>query len=308
MTSTHESTTQQPATRPADTRPANTQPVSDALTAGSHATEQARSGLSNLRGPAGGGVDPQRVSAVVGAALDGLRAAIREHKVTYAEFDAFKRWLIDVSDTGEWPLFLDVYLEYEVERVAAETQQGSIGTILGPFWLDGQAQLTSPATLPMRDDEPGTPLVLAGQVRSVDGTPLRGASVDIWHTDDHGYYSGFAAGPPAGNLRGVVTCDDQGRFEIHTRKPAPYTIPLDGPTGQMTQAAGWSPWRPAHLHLLVAAPGHRTLTSQLFFTGDPYLDSDVASATKPELVLDPQPTGDGDTLRSDYDFVLEPEA
>lgn len=244
---------------------------------------------------------------MVGAALEGIRSAIREHKVTYEEFDEFKRWLIWVSDTGEWPLFLDVYLEFEVERVAAETRQGSTGTILGPFWLPGQAQLQSPATLPMRDDEPGTPMVLAGQVRSTEGATLTGAEVDIWHTDDEGWYSGFASKPPAGNLRGVVACDDEGRFEIHTRKPAPYTIPLDGPTGEMTQAAAWSPWRPAHLHLLVSAPGHRTLTTQLFFTGDPHLGNDVASADKPELTLDPQPTGQGDEVRSDRDFVLEPE-
>jgi protocatechuate 3,4-dioxygenase beta subunit len=139
-----------------------------------------------------------------------------QHEVTYAEFDAFKQWLISVSDTGEWPLFVDVYLEHEVEKVAAKTQQGSIGTILGPFWLDGQAQLKSPATLPMRDDEPGAPMILAGQVTATDGTPLTGAKVDIWQTDDEGWYSGFASKPPAGNLRGVVICDDQGRFEIHT--------------------------------------------------------------------------------------------
>ena len=162
------------------------QPVSDAVTAGSHATEIARSGASNLRGPAGGGVDQQRVATVVGAALEGIRAAIRDHKVTYEEFDAFKQWLIAVSDTGEWPLFLDVYLEFEVEKVAAETQDGSVGTILGPFWLDGQARLDSPATLPMRDDEPGTPMMLAGQVTSTDGTPLAGAKIDIWHTDEEG--------------------------------------------------------------------------------------------------------------------------
>ena len=285
----------------------STQSVSDAATAGAHATASARQGLSRLRSGGPGAVDQRRVAGIVGAALEGIRAAIRDHKVTYEEFDAFKRWLIDVSDTGEWPLFLDVYLEFEVERVAAETRHGSVGTILGPFWLDDQVRLTSPATLPMRDDEPGTPMVLAGQVRDTDGNPLAGATVDIWHTDDEGWYSGFASKPPAGNLRGVVSCDDQGRFEIHTRKPAPYTIPLDGPTGKMTQAAGWSPWRPAHVHLLVSAPGHRTITTQLFFTGDEYLDSDVASATKPELVLDPRPTGNGTEIRADYDFVLEPE-
>jgi catechol 1,2-dioxygenase len=288
------------------------QSASDAVTAGSHATDIARSGAATFRS-GGSGVDQQRAATVIGAALEGIRTAIREQKVTYEEFDAFKRWLISVSDTGEWPLFLDVYLEFEVEKVAAETQDGSVGTILGPFWLDGQVQLDSPATLPMRDEEPGTPMILAGQVTATDGTPLAGAKVDIWHTDEEGWYSGFASKPPAGNLRGVVTADAEGRYEIHTRKPAPYTIPLDGPTGQMTLAAGWSPWRPAHIHLLVTAPGHRTLTTQLFFTGDPYLGNDVASADKPELTLDPQwveapATGNGaGLLRSDRDFVLEPE-
>ncbi|RZT83244.1 catechol 1,2-dioxygenase [Pseudonocardia sediminis] len=288
------------------TDPRSGSAASDAATAGSHATESARLGRSNQRG-GGSAVDQARTAKVIGAALEGIRAAIRDNKVTYDEFDAFKRWLIEVSDTGEWPLFLDVYLEFEVERVAAETQDGSTGTILGPFWLDGQAQLDSPATLPMRDDEPGTPLILAGQVRGTDGKPLAGAKVDIWHTDDEGYYSGFASKPPAGNLRGVVTANSDGRYEIHSRKPAPYTIPLDGPTGKMTETAGWSPWRPGHLHLLVSAPGHRTITTQLFFIGDRYLDSDVASATKPELILDPQPTGNGDEVRSDYDFVIESE-
>jgi catechol 1,2-dioxygenase len=282
-------------------------PVSDAVTAGSHATESARSGASNLRAQEGQAADPLRVEAVVSAALEGIRSAIREQKVTYEEFDAFKRWLISVSDTGEWPLFLDVYLEHVVEQVAAESQQGSVGTILGPFWLDGQVRLDSPATLPMRDDEPGTPMILAGRVTSTDGSPLADATVDIWHTDDEGWYSGFAAKPPAGNLRGVVAVADDGSYEIHTRRPAPYTIPLDGPTGLMTQAAGWSPWRPAHIHLLVSAPGHRTLTTQLFFTGDEYLGNDVASADKPELTLDPQPTGNGTEIRSDRDFVLERE-
>ena len=284
-----------------------TESSSAAATAGSHATDSARSGAATFRGAGSGEVDHDRVAAVVGAALEGIRSAIAQETVTYEEFDAFKRWLISVSDTGEWPLFLDVYLEFEVEKVAAATQDGSVGTILGPFWLDGQVRLDSPATLPMRDDEPGTPLVLAGRVTDTDGSPLAGATLDIWATDDEGWYSGFASKPPAGNLRGVVTADTEGGFEIHTRKPAPYTIPLDGPTGQMTLAAGWSPWRPAHLHLLVSAPGHRTLTTQLFFTGDPYLGHDVASADKPDLTVDPQPTGHGNEVRVDRDFVLAPE-
>ena len=248
---------------------------------------------------------PERVSAVVQAVLDGVHAAIREHKVTYPEFQAAKAWLIEVGEGGEWPLFLDVFVEHVVEEVMSQAQQGSKGTILGPYFLPGAKRLPAQATLPMRPDEKGTPLTLAGQVRGVDGSPLGGAEIDIWQADDDGYYSGFAPHLPEGNLRGLVTTDGDGRFEIRTIQPAPYQIPTDGPTGKLISAAGWHPWRPAHLHLIVRASGHRPITTQLYFAGGEWLDSDVADAVKPELVLDPQDQGDG-TRRAEYDFVLEP--
>ncbi len=249
-------------------------------------------------------VSPERISTVVKAVLQGVHQAIRDNDVTYPEFQAAKAWLIEVGEGGEWPLFLDVFVEHVVEEVAARTQEGTKGTILGPYYLPEQTRLSSTATLPMREDEQGTRLVFSGQVRDVDGTPLGGAEVDIWQADDQGYYSGFAPHIPDGNLRGVVVTDDEGRFEITTIQPAPYQIPTDGPTGQLITAAGWHPWRPAHLHLLVRAPGHRTITTQLYFQGGEYVDSDVAEAVKPELILEPQERGDG-TNAVTYDFVLE---
>jgi catechol 1,2-dioxygenase len=249
-------------------------------------------------------VSPERISTVVKAVLQGVHQAIRDNDVTYPEFQAAKAWLIEVGEGGEWPLFLDVFVEHVVEEVAARTQTGTKGSILGPYYLPDAQRLPAKATLPMREDEKGTPLVFSGQVRDVDGTPLGGAEVDIWQADDQGYYSGFAPHIPDGNLRGVVVTDDDGRFEIRTIQPAPYQIPTDGPTGKLIEAAGWHPWRPAHLHLLVRAPGHRTVTTQLYFAGGEYVDDDVAEAVKPELVLDPQEQGDG-TNAVTYDFVLE---
>lgn len=251
-------------------------------------------------------VDTERVNAVVTAILQGAHAAIREHKVTYPEFQAAKSWLMRVGEGGEWPLLLDVFVEHVVEEVTAESQQGTKGTIEGPYYLTGQTRLEATCELPRRSDEQGTPLVLAGQVRDVDGTPLARAEVDIWHADSEGYYSGFAPHVPAGNLRGVVVTDDDGQFAIRTVQPAPYQIPHDGPTGQLLEAAGWHPWRPAHLHIMVRHPGHRTITTQLYFSGGEWLDSDVAEAVKPELVLDPRDDGTG-VRRSTYDFELEPE-
>lgn len=250
-------------------------------------------------------VATERVATVVTSILDGIKTALRDHNVSYPEFQAAKAWLISVGETGEFPLLLDVFLEHVIEEVAAQSHQGTKGTILGPFYLPGQIRLPSPASLPRRPNEPGDTLILRGQVRDLAGSGLANAELDVWQSDAEGYYAGFAPHIPAGNLRGVVETDAEGRFEINTVMPAPYQIPHDGPTGQLLDAAGWTAWRPAHLHLYVRAKGHRTITSQLYFPGDEWLDTDVASAVKPELILNPVRDGSGVTVAT-YDFVLEP--
>ena len=51
--------------------------------------------------------------------------------------------------------------------------------------------------------------------------------------------------------------------------PKPYTVPTQGPSGRYLEAIGQHPWRPAHIHFKVTAPGHRKLVTQVFFPGDP---------------------------------------
>lgn len=272
-----------------------------AAAAGASATEAFR---ASMQGSAAD-VPAERISAAARAVLDGVHSAIREHGLTYPEFQAAKQWLIEVGEAGEWPLFLDVFVEHAVEEVASKQWNGSQGTILGPYYLPDQPRLPASAALPMRAEEPGTPMVFTGQVRDVTGTPIAGAELDIWQADGAGDYSGFAAGVPDGNLRGVVVTGEDGRFEVRTMRPAPYQIPTDGPTGKLIAAADWHAWRPAHVHLIVRAEGHRPITTQLYFDDDKWLDSDVASATKPELVLSPSKQQDG-SLRAEYDFELEP--
>ncbi len=272
--------------------------------AGSGASASASFRSTAAYSAAGAQSSTERVDALARALLGAVHQVIRDHQVSYPEFQAAKRWLMDVGEGGEWPLFLDVFIEHAVEGVAAKSQQGTKGTILGPYYLPEQVRLDSPATLPTRPEEKGTPLVFRGQVVDLGGAPVAGAELDVWQADEQGYYSGFAPHIPAGNLRGVVVAGADGRFEISTIQPAPYQVPTDGPTGALIAGAGWHPWRPAHLHLVVSASGHRTVTTQLYFTGGQWLDSDVAQATKPELILDPADRGDG-TREVTYDFVLE---
>jgi catechol 1,2-dioxygenase len=256
----------------------------------------------------GTSVDPARVSAIATDAIQALHEVIRKHRVDYAEYDALKAWLIRVGEDGEWPLFLDVWIEHVVEEVVNADRKGATGTIEGPYYIPGSPEFRSEATLPMRDDEKGTPFLFQGTVTDLDGNPLEDARLELWHADDDGYYSQFAPGIPEWNLRGTIRTGPDGHFAFHTIKPAPYQIPTDGSCGALIAAAGWHAWRPAHLHLKVTAPGKQLVTTQLYFEGGEHVEDDVAQAVKPELILRPTPAASGTGEEVTYDFALDPEA
>ncbi|GAA0990923.1 catechol 1,2-dioxygenase [Subtercola frigoramans] len=263
---------------------------------------------SRVAASTGAAADTARVNLLATRAIKALNDLIIEERVTYDEYNALKAWLIRVGQDGEWPLFLDVFVEHSVEQVASDHREGSKGTIEGPYYVEGSPELPWDGTLPMRADEPGTPLLFQGTVKSTDGTALSNAKIELWHADDLGFYSQFAPGIPEWNLRGSFTTNEDGQFQITAIKPAPYMIPTDGACGQLIDAAGWHAWRPAHMHLKVSQPGYELLTTQLYFPGDPHNDDDIAGAVKPELMLDPQPRADGEGLEVTYDFLLDPAA
>lgn len=247
----------------------------------------------------------ERVNLLASRVIKAINDTVWEEKVTYDEYNALKSWLIKVGEDGEWPLFLDVWVEHTVEEVANADREGNKGTIEGPYYVPNAPEQQSPATIEMRENESGEPFIFTGQLRSTDGTPLAGGKIELWHADAEGFYSQFAPNIPEWNLRGTFVADADGRFEITTVQPAPYMIPTDGACGQLIAAAGWHAWRPAHFHLKASAEGHQLLTAQLYFPGDPHNEDDIATAVKPELMLDVQES-DGQR-RAEYDIVLDPE-
>jgi catechol 1,2-dioxygenase len=246
----------------------------------------------------------ERVDLLAREVLDAVEATIRKNKVTYDEYNALKAWLIQVGLDGEWPLFLDVWVEHVVEDVATSHRHGNKGSIEGPYYVPNSPDLGAEGTIPMRDGEKGTPLVWDGTITSTDGSPLAG-KVELWHADADGFYSQFAPGIPEWNLRASFSTGPDGKFKITTIRPAPYQIPTDGASGKLIAAAGWHAWRPAHLHVKVTAPGHELLTAQLYFPGDLHNEDDIATAVKPELMLDPIPQHNGGD-KIVYNFVLDP--
>jgi catechol 1,2-dioxygenase len=97
---------------------------------------------------------------------------------------------------------------------------------------------------------------------------------------------------------------EDGAYEFQTMLPKPYTVPTDGPAGRYLEAVGQHPWRPAHIHFKVDAPGHAPLVTQVFFPDDPYLENDTIGAVKAALVRQVEP--EGDHLVCPFDIVLRP--
>jgi catechol 1,2-dioxygenase len=156
-------------------------------------------------------------------------------------------------------------------------------TVLGPFHMVESPKRELGDNIAL--DGKGTPCLVSGQVTGPDGEPLAGAVVDVWQTNEDGFYDVQQPDiQPAGNLRGLFTADEQGRYWFRSVVPRFYPIPDDGPVGQLLAATDRHPNRPAHLHFIVAAPGYRPVTTHVFVADSPYLDSDAVFGVKESLI------------------------
>ncbi|MFD4648072.1 dioxygenase [Streptomyces sp. NPDC058441] len=195
------------------------------------------------------------------------------------------------------------------------TPAATPATVLGPFHIDGSPEV--PWGHDMSDGLPGTPLYVTGRVISTDGTPVPGAVLDVWQADADGAYEAQLPEVDEARLRAKYRARDDGSFCIRTIAPHGYSIPMDGPVGDLIRHTDISHYRPAHFHVLLDEPGHRRLITHLFRAGAAYLDTDVVFGTKDALIVPftPRPAGpspDGATcqrpfLCAEFDFVLQPD-
>jgi hydroxyquinol 1,2-dioxygenase len=132
----------------------------------------------------------------------------------------------------------------------------------------------------------GGPLLLAeGVIRDTNGNPIAGAQIDIWQTAPNGLYASQDEDQDTFSFHGLMTVGDDGRYAFTTVKPVEYTVPSDGPVGDILRACGRHPWRPSHLHYIVTAPGYRSLVTEIFPDDDPYLDQDTVFGVRDDLVM-----------------------
>ncbi|MEJ6782649.1 intradiol ring-cleavage dioxygenase [Aminobacter sp. Piv2-1] len=189
----------------------------------------------------------------------------------------------------------------------------SESTVLGPFHVDDAPELPLGTNICL--DRKGEDMVIAGIVRDTAGRPLANAKIDVWQTNDDGFYDVQQKGlQPDFNLRGVFRTDQEGRYWFRAVKPRFYPIPDDGPVGQLLGKLGRHPFRPAHLHFILSADGFETLTTHIFVPDDPYINSDAVFGVKASLLAEFERVDDADRARElefanpfwsvDYDFVL----
>ncbi|MFD0502634.1 hypothetical protein ACFQ0G_06175 [Streptomyces chiangmaiensis] len=117
-----------------------------------------------------------------------------------------------------------------------------------------------------------------------EGAPVAGAAVDVWHSDAEGHYDVDVPGQVDPAMRALFRTDETGHFSFRSIRPSSYPIPGDGPVGELMSATGRSLMRPAHVHLLIVAPGFQRVTTMLFPSDDPYLDADPVFGVKESLV------------------------
>jgi hydroxyquinol 1,2-dioxygenase len=174
-----------------------------------------------------------------------------------------------------------------VDLLAEPTITGSAGfatesTVLGPFYVPGSPQREYGASIVERPS--GELTWYSGRVTDTDGEPIAGATLDVWQNADDMLYAVQNPDSPPDNLRGMFRTREDGGFAFLGVRPTDYPIPADGPVGRLLARTGRHPWRPAHIHVIVSAPGYQSVATHIFDTDSRYLTSDAVFAVKSSLV------------------------
>lgn len=234
------------------------------------------------------GIPEARQALLVQSLVRHLHAYAREVGLNHSEWRAALAFLhrageISTPERSEFTLLSDVLGLSSLVDLLGGRPGTTPGSVLGPFHTVGSPWLENPANL-VRDN-PGERVVLRGRVLGADGSPLPQATLDFWQNAANGLYWQVDPSQPRDNLRCRLRVDPKGAYEIATIRPVPYQIPTDGPVWRdLVQPAGRSAWRPAHFHLIVEAPHHHALITEVFDEADPYLERDAVFGVREALV------------------------
>ena len=165
------------------------------------------------------------------------------------------------------------------------TQLGTESSLLGPFYQQRAPDYALGDSIAAKAT--GAEVQFYGRVLDHRGAAVPGAGVQVWQTDAEGMYDLQRNGGAEMDMRGNFRADGEGRFHFRTLRPFGYLIPMDGPVGALVAAQGRHGCRPAHIHFLISAPGHRELVTALYLGGDEHIASDTVFGVSRALVVEP---------------------
>lgn len=267
------------------------------------------------------GCSDERLRTIAQTFVRHLHAFVTEVGLTLPEWEQGIKLLTDtghITDDRrqEFILWSDALgVSMLVDALANPLPAGATeSTVLGPFYVADSPPRAYGESMAEASD--GEPALVHGRVLDVDGNPIAGAEVDVWQNGAGGLYAVQDPEGPEDHLRGRYTTREDGTYAFVGVRPTPYTIPDDGPVGHMLDSTGRHPWRPAHIHMIVRAPGYHTLATHIFDSESPYLDSDAVFAVKSSLLRDfvrhepsdpARPDGvEGEWYSLENDVVLAP--
>jgi protocatechuate 3,4-dioxygenase beta subunit len=262
-----------------------------------------------------------RLREVMAALVRHTHAFIREARPSEEEFEAGLRFLARIGQAtealhNEAVLFADVIGVSSLVGLLNNPMNAgqTAAALLGPFWR-ANAPVCELGENLARSETPGLPLFVRGVVRDLQGRPVAGAKVDVWHASPVGLYENQDPEQAEMNLRGLFTTDEAGRYHFRSVRPAGYPVPTHGPVGDLLRAQLRHPYRPAHIHFMITKPGCKTLVTQIFADDADHLQTDVTFSVIRSIVghyerhetgTAPAPDVTGAFYTLDYDFTLEP--
>lgn len=261
-----------------------------------------------------------RLAEVMRVVTRHAHAAVKEAGVTQEEWMAAIQFLTHTGHiTNDWRqefvLLSDVLgISMLVDGLNHQRPAGATeNTVLGPFHVADAPRRNLGDSISL--DQKGEPTLVLGRVTNTVGEPIAGATLDVWQANDDGYYDVQQPdAQPKWNLRGIFETDEDGRYWFQSVKPRFYPIPDDGPVGKMLRNLGRHPYRPAHLHFIVNAPGYEQAVTHIFVPDCPYLHEDPVFGVKRSLIAEFQHITDpaqqeryrftGPFWKVEWDFVL----
>ena len=156
---------------------------------------------------------------------------------------------------------------------------------LGPFYK----RLAPRGDMLRAPGDPGLPLLVSGEVFDPRGEALPDATIEVWQANHFGSYDieGY-------RYRAKLPLDSSGSYKFESVMPGHYP-------DRVCQ----------HIHYLVAAPGHKTLVTELYFATDPVFEGDPQKnfardpvIQTPELIRPVLLVGEPEALHAAVRFEL----